>query len=117
MPIADFLRVRSNLVLLALVALALSAFWLRGNHYRDARDQWRATASTQADATRAAMREVRGKAATGQRSLYALVGRSGPQPPVVSQRREAGRTIATVTDPNTGRIHEISSARPLPPLF
>lgn len=55
MPIADILRVRSNLVLLALVALALSAFWLRGNHYRDARDQWRTTASTQADATRAAM--------------------------------------------------------------
>ena len=63
------------------------------------------------------VREVRGKAATGQRSLYALVGRSGPQPPVVSQRREQGRTIAIVTDPNTGKAHEISNARPLPPLF
>lgn len=62
-------------------------------------------------------REVRGSAATGQRSLYALAGSFGPLVPVVSQRREGGRTITTVTDPNTGTMREISARSPLAPLF
>lgn len=62
-------------------------------------------------------RDVRGKASTGQRSLYALAGTFGPLVPVVSQRREGGRTITSLTDPNTGTMREISSHRPLAPLF
>lgn len=62
-------------------------------------------------------REVRGKASSGQRSLYALAGSFGPLVPVVGQRREHGRTVTTVTDPNTGSMREISARAPLPPLF
>lgn len=60
---------------------------------------------------------VRGNATTGQRSVYMLAGTFGPLVPVIGQRREGGRTITTVTDPNTGTTREISAHPPLPPLF
>lgn len=63
-------------------------------------------------------RERRGHAVTGQRSIYALAGRFGPRPPIVRQRREDGRRIQEVVDPNTGTVREISSRqRSVGPLF
>lgn len=64
-------------------------------------------------------RDVRGSAATGQRSLYALAGSFGPLVPVVGMRRENGRVTVTVTvtDPNAGTTREISAGAPLAPLF
>lgn len=62
-------------------------------------------------------RELRGNATTGQRSIYSLVGQFGPKPAVVGQRKCDGRTITTVTDPNTGATREISAMPPCAPLF
>lgn len=62
-------------------------------------------------------REVRGKAATGQRSIYALAGHFGPLAPVATIRTEDGRRSHIVTDPNTGTTREISSQRADGPLF
>jgi hypothetical protein len=62
-------------------------------------------------------REVLGSAATGKRSIYALTGKFGPVPPVVSIRRENGRPITVVTDPNTGMAREISAPSSTYPLF
>lgn len=62
-------------------------------------------------------REVRGCAATSRRSVYAIIGNPGPLSPIVKQQREGGRIITSVTDPNTGHSHEISSQRPVSPLF
>lgn len=60
-------------------------------------------------------RVVRGHAATGQRSIYALNGTFGPSAPVISVDRKDRAT--TVLDPNTGITREISARSPLPPLF
>lgn len=60
-------------------------------------------------------RVVRGNAATGQRSIYALNGTFGPKPPVISVDRKDRTT--TVLDPNTGTARKISAQSPLPPLF
>lgn len=63
-------------------------------------------------------RERRGHALTGQRSIYALAGQFGPRTPIVRQRREDGRRIQEVVDPNTGAVREISSRqRSVGPLF
>lgn len=58
---------------------------------------------------------VRGHAATGQRSIYALNGTFGPSAPVISVDRKDRTT--TVLDPNTGTARKISAQSPLPPLF
>lgn len=60
-------------------------------------------------------RMSRGNAATGQRSIYALVGTPGPKPPIIRVNREDRTT--TVLDPNTGTARKISAQAPLPPLF
>lgn len=58
---------------------------------------------------------VRGHAATGQRSIYALNGSFGPNAPVIRIDRKDRTT--TVLDPNTGTARKISAQSPLPPLF
>lgn len=62
-------------------------------------------------------RDVRGNPHTGTRSIYALNGSFGPQPPVIGQQKDQGRTVTTVTDPNTGAAWRISAMAPCAPLF
>lgn len=66
-------------------------------------------------------REVRGHAASGARSIYALTGTFGPGTPVVRQRREGARRIQEVFVPIAGQdggtVHPISPGRAAGPLF
>lgn len=59
-------------------------------------------------------RERRGHAATGQRSIYALVADPGPRPPVVRQVTEGGQRTTHLFDPNSGRSHPLAAARRAP---
>ena len=62
-------------------------------------------------------RDLRGHAASGQRSVYSLAGRFGPLTPIVRQRIKDGVRGQEVWDPNSGTGHQISAQRPCAPLF
>lgn len=102
-PISAFLRSRANLIppfiLMALVALSVYALWQRGNHLSDARDLWRTTAQTQADATRTAMAAAAIRAETARLETerrYAAHARKADHetPPAVVDLRNAADRYA-----------------------
>lgn len=93
------LRSRSNLTLVGLLALTIAVLWLRGNHYRDARDHWRSTASQQAQATRAASAAAALRAETARLETerrYAAHARKADheEPPALADLRASAARYA-----------------------
>lgn len=93
------LRSRVDLVIVTVVMLIVAALWWRGNHYRDARDLWRTTAQTQADATRTAMAAAAIRAETARLETerrYAAHARKADheEPPAVVDLRTSARRYA-----------------------
>lgn len=98
-PILALLRSRSSLILVAALALCIAGLWLRGNHYRDARDHWRSTATQQADATRAASAAAAQRAETARLETerrYAAHARKADYetPPAVADLRTTAARYA-----------------------
>lgn len=97
---------------LALTVFLLAAFWARGNHYRDARDLWRTTARTQADATRAAsaaaaIRAETARLETERRAAAHARKADHEEPPAVADLRHAADRYA---DAHRLRTPEASNA-------
>lgn len=93
------LRSRADLVIVTVVMLIVAALWWRGNHYRDARDLWRTTAQTQADATRTAMAAAAIRAQTARLETerrYAAHARKADheEPPAIADLRTSAHRYA-----------------------
>lgn len=98
-PVLSSLRARAVLALGVIAILVLAALWARGNHLSDARDLWRTTAKTQAEATRtasaaAAIRAETARLETERRSAAHARKADHEEPPAVADLRNAADRYA-----------------------
>lgn len=103
-------RTLAGAILLVLLALLITGLWQRGNHYRNARDQWRNTANAQVEAVRnasaaAAIQAEAARVETERRSAAHARKADHEETPAIDDLRNAADRFAAANRlrPQTNR--------------